>query len=217
MVVEIQDNKRENELINLFNLTKTNYNRIGIDAKLKVGKKNFDFEIKSTTTGIVSTASPLTLEHIRKWRTRHWIIGIYDKQAEIQHCYYGSPDKMTEWLDYWENDIGRGITISDMLVERIDYEMLFRIFGEKSIYTLNDAKPVFRALYTSEKYKSLMDRKNGYSAQRMLQMFKDHNKTYLYRGSGVNNPKIRKPVYENWIKITSNYSATLRKILRNQK
>jgi hypothetical protein len=216
MAVEIQDSKRENELINLFNLTKTNYNRIGVDAKLKTRHKLFEFEIKSTTTGVISSASPLTLEHVKKWRTRHWIFGIYNKQAELQYCYYGSPDKMTAWLDYWENDIGRGIKISDMLVDRIDYDMLFNIFGEKTVYTLQDAKPVFKALYTSKEYKELQDRKNGYSAQRMLKMFKDHNQTYLYRGSGVNNPKIRKSVYQNWIKITSNYSATLRKILHCQ-
>lgn len=216
-MVEIQDNIRENEIISLFNLTKTNHNRIGVDACVKIGKKIIEFEIKSTTTGVVSTASPLTLEHISKWQDRHWIIGIYDKDAELKYCLYGSPTDMKDWLDYWYKDISRGISISDMLVDRIDLEMVFKIFGEKQVYTEEDAKPVFRALYTTKKYKELKDRKDGYSQKRMLQMFKEHNKVYLYRGSGVNNPKIRNSTYKNWIRIDKDFASTLRKILRSQK
>lgn len=202
-IVEIQDNKRETELISKFGLIKTNHSRIGIDAKTIVDGKEIHFEIKSTTMGAVSTASPLSLDHIIKWKKCHWIIGIYNKKAELEYCVYGSPDDMDQWLTYWEEDIKRGLLISDMLVDRIDNKMVDVVFGKKNIYSYDDAVFVYKNLYSQKEYKKLKDIKNGYSRSRMLEMFKEHNKTYLYRGSSINNPKIPKKYYSSWTKITN--------------
>lgn len=212
--VEIQDNVRENELLSLFKLKKTNNNRIGIDAKLTINQKVFDFELKSTTGTRVSTASPLHLKHLNKWRTCHWLIGVYKKNATLDYCVYGSPNDMKEWIDYWYKDISRGITISDMIVDRIDIDMVYGIFGNKKCYSLEDAKFVYKGLYSIEDYKKLQDMKDGYSQSRMLAMFKEHNKTYLYRGAAVNNPKITKNIWGKWKIIKSNYAEELRTILK---
>ena len=61
-----------------------------------------------------------------------------------------------------------------------------------------------------------MDCKGGYSTSRMFQMFKEHNKVYLYRGSYINNPKIPKKYYSSWIHIYDNFDVNIRKILLNQ-
>lgn len=215
-IVEIQDNEREAELTKLFRLKKTNHNRIGIDARLRYRKNVFDFEIKSTTTGSVSSASPLALDHINKWRHQHWIIGIYNKDATLNHCVYGSPEQMKDWLDFWENDIRRGLSISDMLVDRIDKKMVHATFGRKKYYTMEEARFVMKKLYTVQQYIALKDHPNGYTCDRMLEMFKEHNRTYLYRGASLNNPKIPKEYYKDWIRIDSNHAKALRKIIKER-
>lgn len=210
MYVEIQDNKREIELRKLFKLKKVNESRIGIDAYAKILNQNVNFEIKSTTVGNVSTARHLNLEHIERWRNQHWIIGVYDKKAILKHCYYGTPEDMCEWLDFWENDIKRGLKISDLLVSKIDKQVMYEAIGKKEYYTFEDAKKVFKQLYTVEEYQSMMNHPKGFRVRRMLEMFKEHNKVYLYRGSSLNNPKINKSYYEKWIKIDKNFDKKLR-------
>jgi len=215
--IEIQDNIRENQLIRLFKLKKTNKNRIGVDATLRFNNRDTHFELKSTTTGRISTASPLNLEHIKKWRKQHWIIGIYDKRARLKYCHYGRPKDMKKWLDYWEEDIKRGLKISDLLVERINLEMVYDIFGKKKYYTLDEAKYVFKNLYSLDEYYDMMNHNKGFRPLRMLEMFREHNQVYLYRGSSRNNPKISKGYYEHWPIIKNNYAKELRKILRRDK
>jgi len=211
-MVEIQDNKRERQLISLFELIKDT-GRTGVDAKLKIKKQIVGFELKSTTVGKVSTASSLTLNVIKRYRTLHWLIGIYNKKAELKCCYYGTPDNMKNWLDFWENDIKRGLKISNMLVDRIDKEMVYEIFGKKKIYSVDEAKFVYKKLFNFTEYDNKIDIENGYSIDRMLEMFKEHNKFYLYRGSAINNPKIPKEYYEKWEKIDCDYPETLRKLV----
>lgn len=211
---EIQDNERENELIDLFKLKKASKTRTGIDAKLRVQFQDHEIELKSTTVGDVSTARNLHLDHIAKWRHQHWIIGVYNKDVTLSHCYYGSPEDMTEWLDYWEADIKRGLSISDMLIDRIDMDMVVSLFGDSDVYSYEDAKYVYKGLYTKDEYNSLKDCEDGYYPDTMLKMFKEHNKSYLYRGSSRNNPKITKTYYEKWKRIDVNHSREIRKILK---
>ena len=214
--VEIQDNKRENELRELFRLKKTNENRIGIDAHAEILGQDIFFELKSTTVDSVSTARHFTLRHIEKWRSQHWIVGIYNKDATLSHCYYGTPCDMKPWLDFWENDIKRGIHISDMLVDRIDKQMMYEVFGKKPYYTLEEAKKVYKQLYKIDEYLEMMDHPKGFRVRKMLELFKEHNRAYLYRGAALNNPKINKNYYEQWVRIEvdTDYPTTLRRHVR---
>lgn len=210
---EVQDNQREEELIKLFRLKKTNFSRIGVDAELKIKSHMFKFEIKSTTTGSITTASPLTLNQIKKWRGCHWIIGIYDEQQVLKYCLYATPDDMKGWLDYWENDIKRGLYISDMFLERIDYKMVRAIFGNKKQYSFDDIYPIFKKLFSKNQYKEFANKNGLYNISTVKKMFIEHNKTYLYRGSNVNNPKINKNYYKNWTVIDKDFDETIRKKL----
>jgi hypothetical protein len=210
---EIQDNIRETELRNLFNLDKENNSRIGYDAITKINNEIIYFELKSSTRKWVSSANKLNLKKIHFWRKVHWIIGIYNKDATLSHCYYGTPLHMKEWLDYWENDIKRGLKISDMLIYRIDYDMLYEVFGEKSCYTLQDAKFVYKNLFSTKQYFELMDCDNGFLPETMLTMFKLHNKKYLYSTASINNPYITYNVYKDWPLITDKFEKTLKKYI----
>jgi hypothetical protein len=200
--------------LRLFKLKKNNTNRIDVDATLRLKKNDFKFELKSTTIDKVSTASPLHLEHINKWRECHWIIGIYNKSAKLQHCYYGTPDDMKEWLDYWEEDIQRDLDIAELLVERVDMTMVENIFGCHKTYKLEDVRKVFKNLYSVEGYNELLDTESGFKPKTMLKLFKEYNKFCLSRGVSRNNPKIYKSYYEKWLKIEDTYDLTLRRILK---
>lgn len=211
----IQDDKRENQLIKLFGLKQPkNRKRADIDAYLTLSNlKRIKFELKSTTVGGVSTASPLTLDHIQKWRDFHWIIGIYNKKAKLQYCVYASPEMMKKWLDDVEENVQRGLTLSHMIVPKINKKMLYAIFGNKEVYSYEQAKKVFGKLFSKQQYKDFKDKPLGYSKKVMLEMFKKHNLYYLIKGSWLNNPKIPKTYYKNWIKIKGNYKKELRRIL----
>jgi hypothetical protein len=212
----IQDDKRENELIRLFGLKQNvNRKRHDIDAFLDVSQNRINFELKSTTVGSISSASPLTLAHIKKWRKFHWIFGIYDKSTEkLQHCVYASPAMMKKWLDYLEEDINRGITISYDLAEKIDFGIMYKVLGKKDFYTKEEVKKIFKKLYTPARYKELRDHKKGYSPIRTLFMFKEHNLAYLIKGSWLNNPKIPQKYYKGFPVIRGNWKESLKNILK---
>jgi hypothetical protein len=215
----IQDDARENELVKLFELQQTEgRKRSDIDAFLDVDGTRINFELKSTTVRSVSTASPLTINHIEKWKDYHWIIGVYDKKTEkLTHCYYGSPADMSGWLDYMKKDIQRGLVASKYLREKIEKTLLFEIFGEKPVYTYKEAKEVFKNLFSKKEYIEFKDLPGGYSQERMLEMYKKHNWYYMEKGSWLNNPKIGPKVYTKWTKITKNYSEALLKLIKGEK
>lgn len=212
----IQDDKREKELIALLGLIQNpNRKRQDIDASLDIGPKRINFELKSTTVGAISSASPLTIEHINKWRTYHWIFGIYDKNSEkLKYCVYASPDMMKNWLDGLEKDINRGLLLSHALAEKVDFPMLFMIFGKKDFYTLRELRKVFKKLYSKKQYSDLRNHKHGYTPDRALEMFRKHNLAYLIKGSWLNNPKIRKEYYKDFPKIKNNWKDNIKRIIK---
>src|ERR1700691_3421587 len=96
-----QDDVRENQLVDLFNLERPlNRVRHGTDAILTIGGKKLEFELKSVTTakGGMSTVRDLGRDHIEKWRAKHWIVAFYNDKG-LQYCKYGNPDAMAVWID----------------------------------------------------------------------------------------------------------------------
>jgi hypothetical protein len=123
---------------------------------------------------------------------------------------------MRAWIDYHIKDIRRGLAISKDLVERIDIQMVYNTFGVKKKYSLEQAKEVFKTLYSSSQYKKMM-KNGGFDVPTMLKMFKKHNEYYLIKGSWINNPKINKSYFSSFIKIEDDFAKNLRKIvLKNQ-
>jgi len=80
----VQDDARQNQLLYLFNLEKVpGAGRSDTDAQLVLAENLIiPFELKSTTDekGSVTTARDVGREHIKKWRGKHWLIGVYEKE-----------------------------------------------------------------------------------------------------------------------------------------
>ena len=95
-----QDNKREKQLRELYGLVKPEGSgRSGTDAELLFKEKHIPFELKSTTTDGVTTARDVGIEHIEKWRGKHWLIGFYNGSGKtLSKVLYASPDQMEPWI-----------------------------------------------------------------------------------------------------------------------
>ncbi len=64
----VQDDRREQELIELFELLKlADAGRAGLDAMLPLDGVEVPFELKSTTRGSVTTVRDFGRDHIEKW------------------------------------------------------------------------------------------------------------------------------------------------------
>jgi hypothetical protein len=98
MAKNFQDDDRERTMIEIFDLCKgKTEGRSGIDAFLKIDGENSPFELKTTSQGSVTTVRDFGLEHIRKWKNRHWLIGFFVKNRE--YYKYGSPTMMSDWIN----------------------------------------------------------------------------------------------------------------------
>ena len=212
-----QDDVRENRLVDLFNLARpANRSRHGTDALLSVDGQIIEFELKSVTTGggSVSTVRDLGPDHISKWRGKHWIVGIYD-ELDLRSCKYGSPDAMKEWIDrVWEY-IRVDFEMAELIPDLITREVMFRIIGEKLFYTISDARKLHKNQYTVAQYQTRMDRPDGYSYPRMLEIFRDRAKYVMKRGATLNNPHIPATYFTNWPTIESDYAVRLRALVRD--
>lgn len=101
----IQDNSREIELINLFNLS-PNDQRDGLDATYNLNGKIYPIELKSTTTNSITTSRDVNLNHTRKWKEKIWIIGVYDKSSEtLKYCQILPPNILHTWITNLEMKI----------------------------------------------------------------------------------------------------------------
>ncbi|WP_293079187.1 hypothetical protein [Okeania sp. SIO3B5] len=80
----VQDDSREKELIELFNLERpANSTRSGTDAILTLNQLKIPFELKSTTKNSVTTVRDFGPEHIKKWNRKHWLFSFYEKGGNI--------------------------------------------------------------------------------------------------------------------------------------
>ena len=211
-----QDDARENRLVDLFNLARSpNRSRHGTDALLSIDERTVEFELKSVTTGggSVSTVRDLGPDHIVKWREKHWIVGIYD-ELDLLSCKYGSPDAMKGWIDrVWEY-IRSDFEMAGLIPDLITGEVMFRIVGKKDLYTIADARRLHKNQYTAVQYQARMDRPNGYSCGRMLDIFRDRARYVMKRGATLNNPHIPAAYFTDWPTIENDHAVRLRTLVR---
>jgi hypothetical protein len=167
-----QDDARENRLVDLFNLTRPeNRVRHGTDALLLIDGHTLEFELKSVTTkgGSVSTVRDLGPDHFAKWKNKHWIVARYVK-GDLVECRYGSPDDMAPWIaGRWEY-IRLDFEMAQLVPALVTVDVMHRLIGLKDTYSVADAKRLHKQQYTAQKYKDLMDVKDGYSPERMLEI-----------------------------------------------
>lgn len=102
----VQDDSREQELCNLFNLVwDPDHARGGEDAwfetKVRGKMLRVPVEVKSTTNDSISTARDVGLMHIRKWREKIWVIGYYTtdrRSPKLLSALCLTPDEMEPWI-----------------------------------------------------------------------------------------------------------------------
>lgn len=150
-------------------------------------------ELKSTTVGSVSTARDVGLEHIEKWRSRVWLFGFYDSSgATLERVLALGPDDMEPWISRIERYIAPDFLVDERAAMNLGTDDLNVICGEKSIYTLEDAKALYKRQWTESEYLSQMDLPGGYSPRRMLRVLRLRARYLSDRGSTLNNPHIPK-------------------------
>jgi hypothetical protein len=210
----VQDDSRENEMRELFKLKKLeDSGRSGVDAVLDVGTERFLFELKSTTNGSVTTVRDFGLEHIQKWKDKHWLIGLYNRAQNLQETIYMSPEDMAPWIREKEQYIRLDYELANHAPNLITEKILRELLGNKNQFTLDDAKFIQKRQYAISEYRSKMDLTNGYSANRMLEILQDRCKYLIERGSTLNNPHIPQTYFVGkGIRIRQNHDQELRKI-----
>lgn len=197
----VQDDSREQELCNLFNLVwDPEHSRGGEDAwfeaKLKGRTVQVPVEVKSTTTDTVSTARDVGMDHIRKWREKIWVIGYYARSSgnkpRLVSSLCLSPADMEPWIAQLENYIRPDFELGQRLGHKLTMDDVRSICGDKSSYSLADAQRLYKKQWTAAEYRLAMDREDGYSPERMLSILHQRAEYLMSRGATLNNPHIPK-------------------------
>jgi hypothetical protein len=207
-----QDDVRELAMCKLFALRKDELeSRSGIDAFLDINGESIPFELKTTSKGSVTTVRDFSLEHVKKWEDKHWLIGFFHNGNN--YYLYGSPCSMSPWIKGKETYIGPDIKLAALASSKLDMQDMIDVLGDKQTYTLDDAKSLQKKQYTSTQYQQLMDIKGGYSKVRMLEIMKDRATYLMARGSTLNNPHIPLSYFDGWVRIEENHADELRALV----
>jgi hypothetical protein len=212
----VQDDQRETQLIELFDLERGEEGRIGTDAYLDLNGHKIPFELKSTSRGSITTVRDFGPDHIRKWRNKHWLMGFYNSNGtQLLYCLYGSPLAMSPWINEKANYIAPDFELTKLAAKYLTLNDLYRILGKKDIYSLDDAQRIHKRQFKIAKYRSLMDNTvpEGYTPGRMLQILKARCAYLIGRGATLNNPHIPASYFDGWEQITENHSERLREMV----
>lgn len=198
----VQDDSREQELCNLFNLIwDPDHSRGGEDAwfeaKVKGKALRVPVEVKSTTTDTVSTARDVGMDHIRKWRDKIWVIGYYSAEGSrgkprLVSTLCLTPAEMEPWIAQVESYIKPDFEIGQRASQKLTSADLIAICGDKELYSLEDAQRLYKKQWVVEEYRSAMDREKGYSPERMLSILQQRAQYLMSRGATLNNPHVPK-------------------------
>jgi hypothetical protein len=221
----IQDDAREQELCNLFNLIwDPMHARAGTDAVLDVSVNGetlrIDFEVKSSTTRSISTARDVGMDHISRWRRKHWIMGFYSSgygtRARLGYALYLTPADMAPWIDELEGYLRPDVLLARCAPEKLTNADLFQICDEKKVYSVEDARRLFKSQWRKEEYLLHCDlppeAPSHYSQAAMLEILKLRARYTMERGSTLNNPHIPKRFLDRFSdqRITMDFAQVLR-------
>lgn len=213
-----QDDVRENQLVDLFNLEReAGRVRHGIDAILKIDGETFEFELKSVTTlrGGISTVRDLGRDHIQKWRGKHWIFAFYSAAGKLNECKYVTPDDMAPWIDATWLYIEADFRMADVVPSAVSLAEMQSIIGVMPIYGLDHARKLHKNQLSKQQYMDLMDVPSGYSPERMLEIFRKRAVYLINRGSTLNNRHIPLSYLNGHPIITRDHASTLRALVRD--
>jgi hypothetical protein len=196
-----QDDSREEEMRQLFNLSKFG-GRSDTDAVLNIthGGANIvvEFELKTTgdPQGSVTTVRDFGPEHIRKWKSKHWLFAFYGG-SKVRYLY-GSPKLLRPWIDEKESYIAPDFKLAELVSRKLSHQDLSAICGDFEKYSMESAIRIHKRQYSKEKYKSLMDLSDGYSRGRMLEILRERVEYIIRRGATLNNPHIPFSYFSSW-------------------
>ena len=222
----VQDDIREKEMCQLLGL-REGEGRSEVDAffDFEANEKVYSapIELKSTTTGSVSTARDVGPSHIAKWRSRIWFFGFYNSSgASLQKLLVLGPNEMESWIEKIEQYIKPDFAIGDRVAEKLNFEDLYTICEKKSKYSLEDAKSLHKRQWNQKKYRSEMDDTDGYTPAKMLEILKLRAIYLNQRGSTLNNPHIPKSFFANFrdrmidvVHLNTDAYATIHQTLRD--
>lgn len=211
-----QDDAREQQMLNLFNLTLPyDRTRSGVDAILDLddGSDPVPFELKSTTTSSVATVRDFGPAHIVKWRKLHWLFAFYAKDATtLRHCYYASPADMAGWITEKEAYIRPDLVLADRAPQLLTFSDLFTVVGERDSYTVVEARAIMKNQWDAPRYKANADLPHSaYSRTRMLELLRERCAYVIRRGATLNNPHISGSYLSDRLEpIVKNHAAALR-------
>lgn len=169
----VQDDAREREMRSLFNLTMDpDRMRSDIDAYLMFEGRKINFELKSTTSGSVSTVRDFGPDHIAKWRNGlHWIFAFYNRSgSDLQYCIYASPADMEPWIAEKESYIATDFALADDLPSFVSEAQVVSLLGPKTVYSRADARRIMKSQWSTADYVAAEDREAGYSRRRMAEI-----------------------------------------------
>ena len=205
----VQDDRREIEICNLLGLERGT-TRSGVDAYYSSkNKKCISVEVKSTTTGSISTARDVGIDHIKKWRDRVWVIGFYSSTGTIlERLLILGPSQMEEWIAKIEEYILPDFLIGKKSSQYLNLNDLYEICGKKTKYSLLDAEKLHKRQWDRAKYIKEQNLKNGYTAEKMLQILKERCLYLNERGATLNNPHIPKGFLDKFETSTFNVNSS---------
>ena len=214
-----QDDIRESEMRSLFSLREVS-GRSETDAILELEDgTELEFELKTTSdkTGSVTTARDVGLDHFHKWKHKHWLIGFYDSSdAEPDFYLYGSPQMMEAWIEEKRRYVEPDFTAAQLASKRTNMSDLFQILGKKTKYSYEDALYLQKRQYTKEQYQAKMDLDDGYSKEKMLEIYRDRVRYLIERGSTLNNPHIPGSYFNKWdTVIRDDHAINLRNFVKS--
>lgn len=212
-----QDDTREQEMRALFNLKKDG-GRGDVDAFLAMDNGvRVDFELKTTSDRrrSVTTVRDFGFDHIKKWEHKHWLFAFYDGKSKTPDYLYGSPKMMAPWIEKMAHYIRPDYKAAEVASTNLSIRELFLVIGEKKIYSLEDAISLQKKQFSKTQYLEMMDLENGYSPERMLEIFQNRVKYLVERGSTLNNPHISGTYFSDWkTHIRSDHGPELRRLVR---
>ncbi len=199
----VQDDERERELVRLFNLEwDPGHQRSGVDALLRLKHGGVDrvieVEVKSTTKDTVSTARDVGMDHVRRWRTKLFVIGFYSREArrpELRRSLCLTPVDMADWID----GIAAKAELDHRIAQRARAALgigdLHAVCGEMPTYPMSVAKDVLRQQRSAQQYANAADMigpggQPAFSPAAMLEILRERALYIAQRGATLNNPHI---------------------------
>ena len=198
----VQDDRREKEMCELLGF-REGEGRSDVDAFYDFEDDGTRYcapmELKSTTTQSVSTARDVGPAHIEKWRARIWVFGFYNSAGTtLRSLLTLGPEEMESWIGRIERYIAPDFAIGERIGQRLTLEDLHIICGDKPEYSLEDAQVLYKRQWNVDMYRARMDRPNGYTPERMLEILRLRAQYLNARGSTLNNPHIPKRFFADF-------------------